>query len=77
MRWFVYHLPELACAFVAMVLGMPVVLGGLTQSPAGGTRWGAGGGQPNFTGNPSARGGSFESGDSFGSPHYFSGRSQA
>jgi len=32
MRWIVYHLPDLCCAFIACYNGFPVVLGGLTSS---------------------------------------------
>ena len=31
MRWLVFHLPDLACAMIAAVLGFPVVLGGRTR----------------------------------------------
>jgi len=50
MRWLILHLPDLACAMVALCAGFPVVLGGSKKIsfPAGRTRRVAGGNS--FTG---------------------------
>ena len=46
MRWIIYHMPELACAFVAAYAGMPVVLGGRTKiSSSAGWPCGSAGGE--------------------------------
>jgi hypothetical protein len=37
-RWFIHHLPDLACAMVACYSGFPVPIGGRT-SLAGRSRW--------------------------------------
>jgi hypothetical protein len=52
-RWLIHHLPDLACAMVALCNGLPVVLGGRTSS--GGSPVGSTGGDAQ---HPVNRGGS-------------------